>query len=158
MRKSLEAISLAALASIIWITFRAFYGPSQLPDRIPIHFDATGVPNGWGPSSTLLFLPVLTVALYLFISVVAMFPAASICAGQVTEENRAHIGALTLQMVAWLKVETVCFLGWIQWSIIQFARQGHGHLSPLSVLLFLVAVFGTAGWYMVAVFRAARHG
>jgi uncharacterized membrane protein len=155
MRKSLEAISLAALALIAWITWQALYGPNPLPGRVPTHFDAAGNPNGWGPSSTLLFLPVMAVGLYLLISLVAQFPAVFKYPVRVTEENRARLQTLTLQMVAWLKVELVCLFAWIQWFIIQSVRQGHGSFPAAVVPLFLIAILGTAGWHIMAIFRAA---
>ncbi|MGA3370643.1 MAG: DUF1648 domain-containing protein [Terracidiphilus sp.] len=158
MRKQLEAITLAALATMAWITWQALHGPNPLPERIPTHFDAAGNPNGWGPASTLLFLPAVAVGIYLLITLVSRFPAAFNYPVQVTEENRARLQALTLQMLACLKLELACLFAWIQWFIIQSVRQGHGHLSPAFMVLFLVAVFGTVGWHIVAIFRAARPG
>lgn len=156
MRKQLEAISLAGLALMVWITGRALYGPARLPDRIPTHFDAAGNPNGWGSASTLLLLPAVAVAIYLLISGIARLPALFNYPVEVTEENRARLEALTLQMLAWLKVELVCLFAWIQWFIVRFDRQGHGTLSPAVVVWFLIVFFGTVGWHIVAIFRAAR--
>ena len=156
MRKQLEAISLAVLALMAWITWQAFHGPTPLPERVPTHFDAAGNANGWGSPSTLLLLPAVAAGLYLLISVVALFPAAFNYPVRVTVENRARLQSLTLQMIAWLKAELVCLFTWIQWLILKFVREGHGRLSPLAMGLFLAAVFGTLGWHMMAIFRAAR--
>jgi uncharacterized membrane protein len=156
MRKQLEAITLAALAMMAWITWRALHGPKSLPERIPTHFDAAGNPNGWGAASTLLFLPAVAVGIYLLITVVSRFPASFNYPVKVTEESRARLEALTLQMLAWLKLELACLFAWIQWFIIQSVRQGHGHLSPAFMMIFLVAVFGNVGWHIMAIFRAAR--
>ncbi|MGP8226118.1 MAG: DUF1648 domain-containing protein [Terracidiphilus sp.] len=156
MRKSLEAISVTALALIAWITWQALYGPDPLPERVPTHFDAAGNPNAWGPSSTLLFLPVIAVGIYLLISVISCFPATFKYPVRVTEENRARLEALTLRMVAWLKVELVCLFAWIQWAIIQSVRQGQASFPVAAVPLFMVAVLGTAVWHIFAIFGAAR--
>jgi uncharacterized membrane protein len=156
MRKSLEAISLIALAVLFWITWQALNGPVPLPGRIPTHFDAAGNPNGWGPPSTLWLLPVVAAGLYLLISILAQFPRAFNYPVRLTVENQARLAALTLQMIAWLKVELVCLFAWIQWSIIESIRQGEGKLSPALVPVFLTAVFATLGWHIAAMFRAAR--
>jgi hypothetical protein len=140
MRKSLEAISLIALAVLIWITWQALNGSSPLPDRIPTHFDAAGNPNGWGSPSPLWLLPVVAVALYLLITILTQFPKAFNYPVRLTAENRARLAALTLQMIAWLKVELVCLFAGIQWSIIDSIRQGEGKLSPALVPVFLVTV------------------
>jgi len=76
MRKSLEAVALAALAFQAWITYRAFFGPDPLPAKIPTHFDAAGNPNAWGSPATLLFLPAIAVFIYLLFTVVTRFPSA----------------------------------------------------------------------------------
>lgn len=158
MRKSLEAISLIALAVLVWITWQALYGPVPLPDRVPTHFDAAGNANGWGPPSTLWLLPVVAAALYLLITILAQFPKAFNYPVRLTDENRARLEALTLQMIAWLKVELVCLFVVLQWSIIDSVRQGEGKLSPAFLPVFLAAVFATLGWHIVAIFRAVRAG
>jgi uncharacterized membrane protein len=158
MRKSLEVISLGALAILFWITWSALNGPDRLAARIPTHFDIAGQPNCWGPPSMLLLLPVLAVALYLLITLVARFPSAFNYPVRVTAENRPRLQALALQMIAWLKTELVCLFTWIQGSTIGVARQGHGGLSPALVPVSFAAIFGTIGWHLVAMRRAARPG
>jgi uncharacterized membrane protein len=156
MRKTLEAISLGALAVLLWITCRALYGQEPLPDKIPIHFNLAGNPNGWGSPSALLLLPVLAVVLYLGITLTSRFPSAFHYPVPVTLQNRPRLQALSLQMIAWLKVELLCLFTWIQWSILEEVRESRRSLSLALVPLSLVAVFGTIGWHVVAMFRAAR--
>lgn len=158
MRKSLEVICLAVLAFIVWITYQALHGPNPLPEKIPTHFDAAGNPNGWGSSSALLLLPAMAVGLYLLITITAQFPAAFKFPVPVTAENRQRLEALTLRMIAWIKIELVCLFTWIQWFILSAVRQGHGTLSPVLVPLFLIAIFATVGWHIIAVFRAEQAG
>ncbi len=47
MRKTLEAISLGALAVLSWIAYSALHGSEPLPKRVPTHFDIAGQPNAW---------------------------------------------------------------------------------------------------------------
>ena len=158
MRKSLEAICFGALAAMVWITYRAFHGPSRLPDRIPTHFDLAGNPNGWGSPRTLLLLPVVALGIYLIITVVALFPSAFNYPVRVTASNRARLEELALGMIAWLKVELLCFFTMLQWVIIQAVRNGRGTLSPWVMPPALLVIFGTVGWYIVCMFRASRPG
>jgi uncharacterized membrane protein len=156
MHRTLETIGMGALAVLFWFTYRALHGPDRLPDRIPTHFNLDGQPNGWGEPSALLLLPVVALAIYLSITLAARFPSAFNYPVRVTAENRPRLEALSLSMIAWLKVELVCLLTWIQWSIIESARHGQGSLSPALVPLSIVAIFGTIGWHIVAMVRAAR--
>lgn len=156
MRKFLEAIALAALAVQIWITFRAFYGPAHLPQRIPTHFDAAGNPNGWGTSTMLLLLPGTAVFIYLLFTVVTRFPSAFNYPVRVTAQNRSQLQALALNMIAWLKVELICLFTWIQWATIQVVRHPQQGLPGMLMPVALVAVFATIAWHIVAMFRAAQ--
>lgn len=158
MRKSLEAISLGALAVMFWETWRALNGPDCLTERIPIHFNLAGQPDGWGKPSMLLLLPVVALVLYLGLTLVARFPAAFNYPVKVTAENRPRLEALALGMIAWLKMEMVCLLAWIQWSTIEAARLGHGGLPPALLPVSLVALFGTMAWFIAAMRRTAHSG
>lgn len=156
MRKTLEIIGLVMLAVLCWITWQALYGLDRLAARIPTHFNLAGTPNGWGPPSTLILLPIVAVIIYGLITVVSLFPAAFNYPVHITPENRLRLQALSLQMVAWLKFDLACLFTWLQWSIIKTVRNGHGRLSPWIVPFFLVVGFGTCIAHFVAMFRTAR--
>jgi uncharacterized membrane protein len=158
MRKTLEAIALGALAFLFWITYRALYGPDPLPERIPTHFNFAGRPDAWGSPSSLLLLPAVAGALYLLITLAGFLPVSFKAPIRMTEENRALLEALSRQMLAWFKVCLVCLFAWIQWAILDSVRRGSSSLSPVIILLFLVAILGGAGWHIVAMIRASRPG
>jgi uncharacterized membrane protein len=158
MRNGLEAIGVALLALLGWITWSALYGPNPLPERIPTHFMANGQPNAWGPPAVLWLLPAVAAFVYLLISVVGLFPGSFNFPVRATPASRPRLEALTIRMMAWVKVEMVCLFLYVQWSIIQSVRAGHAALSPIIVPVFLVVVFGTVIAHLVAVFRAARAG
>ena len=155
MRRNLEIVGLALLAVLCWITIRALHGPDPLPARIPTHFDMSGNPNGWGSPATLWFLPAMAAAIYGLITVVSFFPSAFNYPVPVTPENRPRLQTLSLQMVAWLKVELAFLFTLLQWFILAAVRSGHGHLSVWIVPLFLVLVFGTCIGHIIAMVRAA---
>jgi uncharacterized membrane protein len=154
MRKVLEIVSLAALALLVFITIRAFFGPARLPDRIPTHFNAAGQVDGWGSPRMLLIFPGFALAIYLLMSLVSRFPAAFNFPVRVTPFNRKRLEGLALNMIAWLKAEVVVFFTWIAWSAICAARSPDQHLSPALMPMLLVAVFVTCAVHMVAMFRA----
>jgi uncharacterized membrane protein len=155
MRKFIEGVGLIALAVLVWITYQAFAGPERLPDRIPVHFDINGNANGWGSPAMLLLLPVIAVGLYLAMSVTSRFPMAFHYPVQVTRVNLPRVQALTIDMVTWIKTELACLFAALQWWMIQAARTGDGRLPPLLVPGFLIVVFGTVGWFIVAMIRTA---
>jgi len=156
MRKSLEALSLFALALLLWITWSALYGSNRLPDRVPTHFDAAGNPNAWGSPVGMTLMPAIAIVLYLLMSLVTRYPGAFHYPVRATRENIDRLQTITVDMVAWLKVENICLFLVLQWAFIQAARTANGHLFPMILPFFIVAIFATIGWHVIAMFRVAR--
>jgi uncharacterized membrane protein len=158
MRKSVEIVGLGMLAILCWITWAAISGPNPVPVRIPTHFDLSGTPNGWGSPKMLFLLPVVASCVYLLISVLASMPAAFRYSIRVNPENLPGLQDKTRMMISWIKLEMTCLFTYVQWSIIQAARDSHWHMSPLMVPIFLVVVFGTIGWHLAIILSAAKSG
>jgi uncharacterized membrane protein len=156
MRKVLETLTLACLALMAWITYEAFQGPEPLPERIPMHFDAAGNANGWGPPSALALLPVVAAGLYLLITVISLLPTGIRSKVTLTPESRERIQALTRQMLAWIKAEIVGLFLFIQWFILAGIKDGSNKIPAIPPPVLLVVIFATVGWHLVAVFRAMK--
>jgi len=158
MRKSMEAVCVGLLGVLFWFTYSALNGTERLPDRIPTHFDISGQPNAWGSPGFLWFLPIVATGLYLLITVLGSIkfrrfnlPVA------VTEANLPFLQGRTSEMLAWIKCELLCLFVYLQWSIIQSARNGTFRLSPLLVPVFLVVIFSTVGWRLTGMIRGAKE-
>jgi hypothetical protein len=155
MRKTLELAGILALLILVWITWSALNGDNRLPDRVPTHFDAAGNPNGWGPPSGMMLLPIIGGGLYLIMSVVTRFPDAFHYPVRTTPGNIVRLQTLTLDMIAWLKLELACLFLGLQWAYIHSARTGDGRIFPKILPVAIVVVFGTIGWHILAIFRSA---
>jgi len=158
MRRTLELISLGLLAVLFWFTYSALHGPERLPDRIPTHFDISGQPNAWGPPGFLWFLPVVAAGVYLLLTVLGSIRYRRYnLPVRVTEANLPFIQDQTILMVAWIKSEMLCLFLYLQWSMLQSARDGAFRLSPLLIPVFLVVVFSTVGWNIAVLIRGAKE-
>jgi len=156
MRKWLEGIALLALGLHIAITLLALIGAEKLPEKIPIHFDVKGRPNGWGSPAMILLLPAITVFIYLLFTVVTRFPGAFNYPVKVTSLNRQRLQNLVLDLMAWLKAEVVTLLTWMQWVMIEVARHPEKHMPAMTVAAFVV-VFATVTFYIVQLFKAGKE-
>ncbi|HMG86300.1 MAG TPA: DUF1648 domain-containing protein [Terracidiphilus sp.] len=158
MRKMLEAICLGLLAVLFWTSYSALNGPERLPDRIPTHFDISGQPNAWGAPGFLWFLPLVGTGLYMLLTVLGSIRYRRYnLPVRVTEANLPFIQDQTIIMVAWIKCEMLCLFAYLEWSIIQSARNGTFRLSPMLIPVFLVVIFSTVGWNLAALIRGAKQ-
>ena len=154
MRKYLEAISLTALALLLWITWAALYGPHALIGPIPTHFDLAGRPNAYGPPQMLLVLPAVALVLYLLITVVSRNPAVFNYPVRVTPKNRPRLQELALNMIAFLKAETVMLFALIQYQTIDSARNLQSSLPQSLMLTGIAVIFSTIALHIIAMRRA----
>jgi len=157
MRRTLELVGMGMLAVLYWITWAAVSGPGRLPDRIPTHFNRAGIPNAWGPPSTLWLLPVIASGIYVLITAIAAVPVTRVnLPVRVTETNLGFIQEQTRNMIGWIKVEMIGLFLYIQWTIIQAARDSQIRISPLLIPGLLVCVMGTVGAYLVIIVSGAK--
>ena len=154
MRKILEAISLTALAILLWITYAALYGPHPLKGPIATHFDFSGRPNAYGPPWMLLILPGVALVLYLLITVVSRNSAVFNYPVRVTRQNQARLQHLALNMIAFLKAETIILFALIQYQTIDSARQLHGSLVQDPMLVGIGLILTTIALHILAMRRA----
>ena len=154
MRKLLELLSLIALVTLLVMTWSALYGAGHLPDKIPTHFDFAGKPDAWGPSQMLLLLAGVGLFLYLTISLVSRFPGSFNYPVRVSAQNRDRLQSIALNMVAFLKAETLCLFALLQYYTLQAARSSRLGLPPFLMAVAIVVIFVTMGWHVVAMRRA----
>jgi len=157
MRRTLELAGVGILAVLYWITWAAVSGPDRLPERIPTHFNRAGIPNAWGPPSTLWLLPVIASGVYLLITAIAAVPATRVnLPVRVTAANLPFIQEQTRNMIGWIKVEMIGLFLYIQWTIIQAARDSQIRISPFLIPGLLVLILGTVGVYLVVIVSGAK--
>ena len=156
MRKTLQIGALLLLLLTWAITAFAILGPNGLPARIPTHFNASGQPDGWGAPGMLWVIPLIATVIYLLMSLVSRYPSSFNFPMRTHPAARRALEVIALNMLSWLKAEVVFLFACIQYTAIRFARSGYGTLSPLFLPAVLIVVFGTIGWHIAAMRRAAR--
>ncbi len=127
---------------------------NDLPARIPSHFGADGRPDAYGPRSTLLWLPLLSLALLVGLSLLARRPEHFNYPVALTPENAARQARLARELVAMLQAGVVWLFVVMQWRIVAVARGGEGGLGAWFLPLFLALSFAPAIIYLVRALRA----
>ncbi|HEY0306798.1 MAG TPA: DUF1648 domain-containing protein [Acidobacteriaceae bacterium] len=129
-----EGIATAGLL-FITLTMAKFY--RALPPIIATHFGASGAADGWGDKSSLWVLVGVTFALYAALTAVPYLPERFINL-PVRAEQRAAAMPIAMEMIGWIKVETVSIFVWLVWSTVSVARGFSTGLSPLFLPVVIV--------------------
>lgn len=126
----------------------------RLPARIPTHFGALGTADSWGGKSTLLLVPVLTIALYAGLTLLERFPQISNYPVEITEKNATVLYGLMRELNVVLKTLVVLIFSYIQFQTVETARNAHLGLGIWFLPASLTALFGFLGLY---IYRMVRH-
>lgn len=84
----------------------------SLPERVPLHYDATGTPDRWGSPAATWWLLALWLGVQVLLSLLARAPHVHNYPVTVTEENAPRLYRVSQEMLVHLSVATaVIFLG-----------------------------------------------
>ncbi len=120
---------------------------SELPRRIPVHFAANGIANGWDDKSFLWFLVGITCVVYLGLTMIPFAPTGSFSL-PVSPRLRAAAIPLALDMVAWLKAELTWIFAAITWSTVVVAQGRSKGITVWFTPLAFGVVFATVLYYI----------
>jgi Protein of unknown function (DUF1648) len=110
-----EAIAMGALVVLYLV---AAWNYPMLPERVPRHFDARGLPDAWGGRSVIWTLPVIALPLYALCTLPSLL----------TELGQRPEPPLEPVVLAWLKAEVLAIFLWIEWRSVEVA---YGHVAGL---------------------------
>lgn len=154
LEKVLETVSLFTVIAMQVVQFLLW---KDIPDRIPTHFGISGTPDAWGGKGSLILLPVVEIALYILLTIVSKFPHTFNYLVEITEQNARYQYQNVRTMMSWLKADLVIVFAYIQYRTILVAL---GHASGLGagfILVFLLVLFVTIGYYIVRILKSKRE-
>ena len=99
-----------------WLTISNFQG---LPDSIPTHYNAAGIPDDYGPKSSVFFLPATGTILFIGITLLTRFPHIFNYPVKITPENQERQYRYALRMINFLKMSLVLIFLVIQYKTFQ---------------------------------------
>ncbi len=148
-----KVLELLAMLAIVAMCLLIIFHYSELPDRIPHHFNAAGEPDAWGGKLFLLGIPTGAIVLYYLLRLIAQYPNLGNFPVKITEENAERQFLLVIRMVRALNLVIqlllLCILIWI-------IRVGLGKsVFPANYLVFtlVIAILGVVGLYTYAALR-----
>jgi len=138
---------------------------SNLPARIPTHFNFAGQADGWGSRDTLwwlLLVQALASGTFLLVPLMARrFPGAvNVGSRKLTDftgQQRAQILPLLDGMMGSLSVLVAGLFAILLHETIRAALSSHARLPPWPLALFLAGMAVTIIYYMRRVFRMGKE-
>ena len=146
-----EIAAVAAVVFCVYVTAR-FY--PELPQRMPTHSNLVGKVDGWGPKSSLVGMPILTLVLYLALSAVSRFPHIGNYPVEVTAENAERIYWVAVSMSRWLKMEMLWMFAYMTWMTIQVSLGKAKDPGAAPMYAILAVILGTLILMIVRLYRA----
>ena len=115
----LDSCSIAIILLSVIYTVVQYSG---LPETIPTHFNFKGEADGFGHKSTLLWLPVLNVGLFVLLFILNKFPHLHNYMVNITEENALKNYRFSTRILRFTNLFIAILFAFIQYQIIQTAH------------------------------------
>ena len=123
----------------IWAACR--YG--SLPDRIPVHYGANGVIDGYGSKGTIWMLIAIMWTVIGLMSAVEQFPKHWNAVVRITKENHVRVLSLTWHLLSTTKLALSCMFAYIVVMCVS------GMNLPVLFLPILFTVLGANSLYWI---------
>lgn len=137
----LTVIDCAAALLLLFVLVLAAIYWQDMPDRIPTHFNLMGQPDGWGGKSSFLIFPVLSLILFIMLTVFSFFPEIGNYPWEITEENAGRQYHLVRLLLGVLKVEIMTIFLYFEWLTIQAGMVK----AAWGISMFMPAMLGAMG-------------
>lgn len=147
-----DVFTVIVLFATVGYVLRAWGG---LPDRIPVHFNARGVADGWGGKGALVAGPIIGAAVALLLAVVSRFPHRFNYIHPITEQNAQRHYTLAREMMALLRAVFALLGAVIAWVQVTSAQAG---ASPTehTILIVVLSLVGPQAVFISYLVRASR--
>lgn len=120
----------------------------SLPDRIPVHYGADGVIDGYGGKGTIWLLIGFMWFPVCLLWVVEQFPRCWNVPVKVTKENHVRLMTLTWHLIGTTKLLVACLFAYTVAKIMQ-----GGNLSTYFTPIFVTALGVNSLYWIVLIFR-----
>ncbi len=120
---------------------------SEIPDRIPTHFNFAGEADGWGGKASVLILPIIATFLFKMMFILSKLPHIYNYPVEVTPDNAEGMYRNARKMLITMNFFLTFFFAIGAWEMINVA-QGKEGLGMWYMIGLLVSIFGTMGYYI----------
>ena len=145
-----EALAVGGMLLGVYLIFANY---SDLPETIPIHFNASGVADGFGKKGMIWLLPSISLLLVPGMLLLRRCPWVSNVPLKITEENAVYQYGLIVKLLGFLAAVVSLTFTTIVYDTIEIAHGGSSLLGAWFIPAMVVPIFGCMIWYFVAAIR-----
>lgn len=102
------AINMLCLIMIIGMVIYLILNWTNIPEKVPMHHNFSGKVDRFGNKSEIIILPIITVIMFSFISVLEHFPQLWNTGVKVTDKNKEYVYRILKSMITTIKLIVVC--------------------------------------------------
>jgi uncharacterized membrane protein len=125
----------------------------SLPNRVPMHYNFFGEVDKWGSKGIIFLHPIIGAVLWIGLTILEKFPHVYNYIVGLTEENLERQYKNGRIMANVIKNEILIYISYCNWEDIKAA---YGHdiaFGTWDLLLFLIVLFGSIGFFIVRSFH-----
>lgn len=124
----------------------------DIPDTIPMHYNIRGEIDRYANKNSIFFLPVVSLILYVLLTVVAFFPSIWNIPVTITQENRERVYRCIKSMLLLLKVEIVGTFLFIEYYDVKKKPLPGAFLG-----IELLTIFATLIFFIYRTFKVSKQ-
>lgn len=140
----LNRISLIGI--IVYLAY-ILYTFTQLPDKIPTHFNLQGQPDDWSSKWIIFVLPLVVLGIYSAFNYLTQRPYLFNYAQKITEENAADLYRSAKMLLITLRCIIIYTFFFISWQTVRISQGQAEGLGSWFLPLFLCLIIGTIVFY-----------
>jgi uncharacterized membrane protein len=140
--------TIVSIASLLFTIIYLAMKWADLPNPIPIHFNPSGEADGWGSRFVLIILPLLSLAMFIGLSILAKFPQKFNYLVQITTENAKNQYSNGRLLLSWINLEIVLLFSYIEWRVIRISLESSSGLGVFFYVL-LISILVTIVYHLV---------
>lgn len=147
-------MELIGASLIILLIAYPIYHYASLPEVIPMHFDAEGIPDGFGQKSWIWTMPVLGLAVYIGLFILNRYPHIFNYPTEITTENAERQYKLATTLIRMVNLSVAMIFFYITYQSVLSSLSGQGGLGTIFIPIVIFSTTAPLIWYLI---KASRN-
>jgi uncharacterized membrane protein len=139
------------LLVLLWVM--VVIGYNNLPESIPIHFNGSGDPDGYGDKNTLFLLPAIGTFLYFMLTMLNGKPHIFNYPVVISPENAEKQYRIAVRMMRAMKLSVLLVFCAIEYSSYRVAMGNQDGLGAWFIIFVFAVIFVPMIYFILKAFR-----